>query len=66
MWSAAHDDARTALEELTDAVRTMPFRTRADAMLNVLAAALEDGESLVRSLCTDTALVPTALSLLVR
>lgn len=54
------------MEELTDAVRAMPFRTRADAMLNVLAEGLDDGEALVQSLRTDASLVPTAVSVLVR
>ncbi|WP_435110348.1 hypothetical protein [Nocardiopsis synnemataformans] len=65
-WIAARDDTRTAVEELTDAVRATPFHTRADAMLNVLAEALDDGEALVRDLRTDAALAPTALSVLVR
>lgn len=65
-WTAAHDGVRTAVGELTDAVRAMPFRARADAMLNVLAEALDDGEALVRSLRTDAVLAPTALSVLVR
>jgi hypothetical protein len=66
VWSTTHEDARTAVEELTDGVRTMPFRARADAMVNVLAVALDDGEALVRSLRTDAMLAPTALSVLVR
>jgi hypothetical protein len=65
-WTGAHDDPRTAVKELTDAIQTMPFRTRADAMLNVLAAALDDGETLVRGLRADAALALIALSVLVR
>jgi hypothetical protein len=54
------------VEQLTDAVRAMPFRTRAEAMLDALVEALDDGETLLRSLRTDPSLAPTALSVLVR
>jgi hypothetical protein len=44
----------------------MPFRTRAEAMLDVLVSSLGDGELLLRSLRSDSWLAPTALSLLAR
>lgn len=54
--------------ELVQAVRDMPWRSRAEAMLDVLAAALPDGEGgrLLRSLRGDPPLAPTALSVLTR
>lgn len=65
-WIAAHGGRRTALEQLVHTVRTMPFRTRAEAMLDVLVSSLDDGELLLRSLRSDPSLAPTALSLLAR
>jgi hypothetical protein len=56
-------------ESLVQAVRATPLRGRAEAMLDVLAAALPDGEgeALLRSLRqTDSLLAPTAVSVLVR
>ncbi|MGW1026410.1 hypothetical protein ACWD4J_22410 [Streptomyces sp. NPDC002577] len=65
-WMAANGGRSAALEQLVHAVRTMPFRTRAEAMLDVLASSLDDGEILLRSLRSDPSLAPTALSLLAR
>ncbi|MFF8024105.1 hypothetical protein ACFZDJ_23925 [Streptomyces sp. NPDC007896] len=65
-WMAVHGDRSAALEQLVHAVRTMPFRTRAEAMLDVLVSLLDDGELLLRSLRSDSSLAPTALSLLAR
>lgn len=65
-WIAVHGDRSAALEQLVHAVRTMPFRTRAEAMLDVLVSLLDDGELLLRSLRSDSSLAPTALSLLAR
>ncbi|PIB07027.1 hypothetical protein B1C81_21985 [Streptomyces sp. HG99] len=65
-WIAVHGDRSAALEQLVRAVRTMPFRTRAEAMLDVLVSSLDDGELLLRSLRSDPSLAPTALSLLAR
>jgi hypothetical protein len=59
-------EPQVAVEKLTDAVRAMPFRTRAEAMLDVLVTVLDDGETLLRNLRTDPAPAPTALSLLAR
>ncbi|MEU9214505.1 hypothetical protein AB0D27_43240 [Streptomyces sp. NPDC048415] len=65
-WIAVHGDRSAAQEQLVHAVRTMPFRTRAEAMLDVLVSTLDDGEFLLRSLRSDPSLAPTALSLLAR
>ncbi|MER5925098.1 hypothetical protein [Streptomyces mirabilis] len=65
-WIAVHGDRSAALEQLVHAVRTVPFRTRAEAMLDVLVSSLDDGELLLRSLRSDSWLAPTALSLLAR
>ncbi|WP_187414623.1 hypothetical protein [Nonomuraea sp. PA05] len=53
------------LEALLQAIRDCPFRTRAAAMLAVLADALPQGEALVRDLRHDPVLGPTALTFLV-
>lgn len=70
-WISARGDRDAALRQLSDAVRTMAgtaFRTRAQAMLDVLAAALPDGESerLLRALRGDAVLAPLVLSALAR
>ncbi|WP_405652676.1 hypothetical protein [Streptomyces sp. NBC_00019] len=68
-WISAHGERDAALRQLTDAVRTMAgtaFRTRAQTMLDVLAAALPDGEGerLLRALRDDAVLAPLVLSAL--
>ncbi|MET9088326.1 hypothetical protein ABZX77_41675 [Streptomyces sp. NPDC004237] len=65
-WITARGEREGALRQLTDAVRTMTFRTRAQAMLDVLLAALPDGEGerLLRTLRRDTQLAPLALNAL--
>ncbi|XUL88987.1 hypothetical protein ACQ86D_22045 [Streptomyces galilaeus] len=68
-WISAHGERDAALRQLTGAVRTMAgaaFRTRAQAMLDVLAVALPDGEGerLLRALRGDAVLAPLALSAL--
>ncbi|MGW1041866.1 hypothetical protein [Streptomyces sp. NPDC002547] len=65
-WIMARGEREGALRQLTDAVRTMTFRTRAQAMLDVLLAALPDGEGegLLRTLRRDTQLAPLALNAL--
>ncbi|MYX25188.1 hypothetical protein GTY75_00615 [Streptomyces sp. SID8381] len=66
-WITARGEREGALRQLTDAVRAMTFRTRAQAMLDVLAAALPggEGERLLRTLRQDTQLAPLALNALV-
>ncbi|WP_329052442.1 hypothetical protein OG873_23650 [Streptomyces violaceus] len=68
-WISARGDRDAALRQLSDAVRTMAgaaFRTRAQAMLDVLAVAWPDGEGerLLRALRGDAVLAPLALSAL--
>ncbi|MFC7588896.1 hypothetical protein ACFQYP_38280 [Nonomuraea antimicrobica] len=52
------------VEDLLQAVRDCPFRTRTAAMLTVLAEALPQGRALVRDLRHDPVLGPAAVSLL--
>ncbi|MGW4201406.1 hypothetical protein ACWEHL_10490, partial [Streptomyces sp. NPDC004726] len=65
-WLSARGERDAALRQLTEAVRTMVFRTRAQAMLTVLLTALPDGEGerLLRELRGDPRLAPLALSVL--
>ncbi|MFI2371934.1 hypothetical protein [Streptomyces sp. NPDC018833] len=65
-WITARGERKAALRQLTDAVRTMAFRARAQAMLDVLSAALPygEGERLLRTLRRDTQLAPLALNAL--
>ncbi|MFJ8636068.1 hypothetical protein [Streptomyces sp. NPDC093568] len=68
-WISARGERDAALRQLTDAVRAMAgasFRTRAQAMLDVLAVAWPDGEGerLLRALRGDAVLAPLALSAL--
>ncbi|WP_327294258.1 hypothetical protein [Streptomyces sp. NBC_01197] len=65
-WTSARPDRAAALEQLTDALRFCPFRTRAEAMLEVLTDAHPDGERVARALRGDPLLGPTAISVLVR
>jgi hypothetical protein len=65
-WIAARGERDAALRQLVEAVRSMPFRVRAQAMLAVLLTALPDGEGerLLRGLRGDAALAPLALTAL--
>lgn len=65
-WITARGEQSEALRQLTDAVRAMAFRTRAQAMLGVLLTALPDdeGERLLRGLRRDPQLAPLALNTL--
>ncbi|MEW2489821.1 hypothetical protein [Streptomyces sp. NPDC048411] len=65
-WTTAHGGCEGARSQLLQAVREMPFRTRAAALLDTLATALPegDGEELLRFLRADPELAPTALSVL--
>ncbi|MCP3818398.1 hypothetical protein NLX86_09800 [Streptomyces sp. A3M-1-3] len=65
-WITARPSPAVALERLTDAMRACPFRTRTEAMLNVLAEAHPDGDTVARGLRGDPLLAPTAISVLVR
>jgi hypothetical protein len=63
-WISAHGEQVAALRQLVEAVRSMPFRVRAQAMLAVLLAVLPDGEGerLLSQLRGDAQLAPLALS----
>lgn len=63
-WISARGERDAALRQLVEAVGSMPFRVRAQAMLAVLLAALPDGEGerLLRQLRGDAQLAPLALS----
>ncbi|GAB2455199.1 hypothetical protein [Streptomyces incanus] len=65
-WLSARGERDAALRQLTDAVGSMVFRTRAQAMLDVLLAALPDGEGerLLSRLRGDSRLAPLALNAL--
>ncbi|MEV6589909.1 hypothetical protein [Streptomyces acidicola] len=65
-WIAACGERDAALRQLVEAVRSMPFRVRAQAMLAVLLTALPDGEGerLLRGLRGDAALAPLVLTAL--
>ncbi|MEU3163073.1 hypothetical protein [Streptosporangium sp. NPDC006930] len=60
-WLAAHGGD---VEPLLDAIRACPFRTRASAMLSVLAESLPEGRSIRASLRHDPALGPLVLTAL--
>ncbi|MFF7593605.1 hypothetical protein [Streptomyces mirabilis] len=51
-------EPQAAVEMLTDAIRAMPFRTRAEAVPDVLVTALDDGETLLRNRRTRLRLPP--------
>jgi hypothetical protein len=65
-WLAARGERDAALRQLTGAVGTTAFRTRAQAMLDALSAALPNGEGerLLRTLRSDPVLAPLALNAL--
>ncbi|MFF4259737.1 hypothetical protein ACFY1L_52165 [Streptomyces sp. NPDC001663] len=65
-WILARGERDAALRQLVEAVRSMPFRVRAHAMLAVLLTALPDGEGerLLRGLRDDAALAPLVLTAL--
>ncbi|MBC9727516.1 hypothetical protein [Streptomyces sp. TRM68367] len=65
-WIAALSERDAALRQLVEAVRSMPFRVRGQAMLAVLLTALPDGEGerLLRGLRGDAALAPLVLTAL--
>jgi hypothetical protein len=63
-WISARGERDAALRQLVEAVRSMPFRVRAQAMLAVLLVALPDGEGerLLRQLRGDVQLAPLVLN----
>jgi hypothetical protein len=65
-WMSARGGREAALPQLVEVVGTMVFRTRAQAMLDVLLVALPEGEGerLLRALRGDARLAPLALNAL--
>ncbi|MFD2468046.1 hypothetical protein [Amycolatopsis silviterrae] len=64
-WLAAHGGRERGLPLLLDAVRDCPFRTRASAMLDILAEALPDSSAMLRELRDDRQLGPIAVQALI-
>ncbi|MET9882685.1 hypothetical protein ABZZ20_05885 [Streptomyces sp. NPDC006430] len=66
-WIQSHDGPEHAFPLLLDAIRTMPYRTRGQAMLETLSAALPEGEGdrLTLALRRDPQLAPLAIGVLV-
>lgn len=66
-WVRSHDGPEYAFPLLLDAIRTMPYRTRGQAMLEALCAALPEGEAdrFLPPLRHDPRLAPFAIGVLV-
>ncbi|MEW2414042.1 hypothetical protein AB0953_09985 [Streptomyces sp. NPDC046866] len=66
-WVQCHGGPERAFPFLLDAVRAMPYRTRGQAMLETLSAALPEGEGdrLTMALRHDPQLAPLAIGVLV-
>lgn len=64
-WLAAHGGREIGLPLLLDAVRTCPFRSRADVMLQVLVDSLSDGDAVLHGLRADPGLGPIATQQLI-
>lgn len=64
-WLAAHGDRERGLRRLVDGVRGCPFRTRAAAMLDVLADAVPDRSGFLRDLRDDERLGPIVTQMLI-
>jgi len=64
-WLAAHGGRDGGMAHLLDAVRDCPFRSRAAAMLDVLAHAVPDRSAFLQGLRTDRQLGPIASQMLI-
>lgn len=64
-WLSAHGGREHGLSPLLDGIRDCPFRTRAAAMLDVLAQTMPDRSAFLQGLRTDRRLGPTAVQLLI-
>jgi hypothetical protein len=64
-WLAAHGGGECGLSRLLDGVRGCPFRTRAAAMLDVLAQTQPDRATFLQGLRTDHQLGPIATQILI-
>ncbi|WP_344424314.1 hypothetical protein [Amycolatopsis minnesotensis] len=65
-WLAAHGGRERGLRQLLDGVRSCPFRTRAAAMLDVLAQNVPDQSTFLQGLRADEPLGPIATQMLVQ
>lgn len=64
-WLAAHGGREGGLPRLLDGVRGCPFRTRAAAMLDVLAQSVPDRSTFLRGLRADQQLGPIVVHMLI-
>lgn len=64
-WLAAHGGRERGLPRLLDGVRGCPFRTRAAAMLDVLAQSVPDRSTFLQGLRADRQLGPIVVHMLV-
>ncbi|WP_109522609.1 MULTISPECIES: hypothetical protein [Nocardia] len=64
-WLAAHGGPEHGLPLLLDGIRDCPFRTRAAAMLDVLAQTMPDRSAFLHGLRADPHLGPTVVQLLI-
>lgn len=64
-WLAAHGGRERGLPRLLDGVRDCPFRTRATAMLDVLAQSVPDRSTFLHGLRADQQLGPIAVHMLI-
>jgi len=64
-WLAAHGSRERGLPRLLDGVRGCPFRTRATAMLDVLAQSVPDRSTFLRGLRADRQLGPIVVQMLI-
>jgi len=64
-WLAAHGGRERGLPRLLDGVRGCPFRTRATAMLDVLAQSVPDRSTFLRGLRADRQLGPIVVQMLI-
>lgn len=64
-WLAAHGGWERGLHQLLDGVRSCPFRTRATAMLDVLAQSVPDRSTFLHGLRADQQLGPIVVQMLI-
>jgi hypothetical protein len=64
-WLAAHGGRERGLPRLLDGVRSCPFRTRATAMLDVLAQSVPDRSTFLHGLRADQQLGPIVVQMLI-
>lgn len=64
-WLAVHGGRERGLPRLLDGVRSCPFRTRATAMLDVLAQSMPDRSTFLQGLRADKQLGPIVVQMLI-